>query len=208
LRGEADIRLPDFLRLLDYCSRRLLDFLALWVDVADLPSAAEAWQRQTLARRAAYERPWSHAVLRCLELEQGPRSRHPEAIADKLGIEVREVELCLELLQESGQIRRKGKRWITDPSQAVELSADRERARQLAAWWVAVAAERAKDQPGMFAYNLCSVSSDDLQRIAQLQRDCLRQIRAVVARSKPAERVALINVQVLGLDGKQRTSGA
>jgi hypothetical protein len=205
LRGEADIRLPDFLRVLEYCSRRLLDFLALWVDVERLPSAAEAWQRQALARRAAYERPWSHAVLRCLELFEGKRSPKPAAIAEKLGIDVGEVEECLRLLQDSRQIRRRGARWVLDPTQAVELGADREAARGLAAWWVEVAADRAVRQQGMFAYNLCSVSSRDLQRIAELQRDCLRQVRSIVAQSQPVERVALIGVQVFGLDGRAAT---
>jgi hypothetical protein len=203
LHAEADIRVSDFLRVLDYCSRRLLDFLSLWVDVSQLPSAADAWKQQSLARRAAYERPWSHAVLRCLELcGQTKKAQHPDAIAARLGIERDEVERCLTLLAESRQIRWNGRRWVTDPTRAIELSADRDAARKLAAWWLSVAAERAGGQQGMFAYNLCSVSSQDLQRIAELQRDCLRRIRAIVARSEPAERVALICVQVFGLDGK------
>jgi hypothetical protein len=57
-------------------------------------------------------------------------------------------------------------------------------------------------EQGMFAYNLCSVSAADLQRIAELERDCLRQVRAIVASSTPAERVALIAVQVFGFDGR------
>lgn len=203
LRAEADMRLTDFLRVIDYCSRRLLDFIALWVDVGRLPCAASAWHKQELARHAAYERPWSHAVLRYLELATvGPKAHRPAAIASCLGIEATEVERCLLLLEQSGQIRRKGTRWVTDHAESIELSSDRQAARKLAAWWVSVAAERAQQQGGMFAYNLCSVAAEDLQRIAQLQRDCLRQIRAIVAESKPAQRVALICVQVFGLDGK------
>lgn len=206
LHAEADIRLSDFLRVLETCSRRVLDFLALWVDVAKLPAAAPGWRRQVLARRAAYERPWSHAVLRCLELfateTTAPSS---EDLAKRLGVEPDEVDDCLNLLEQSGQIRREKARWVFDPSQAIELGADREAAQKLAAWWVGIAADRAREHTGMFAYNLCAVSSDDLQRIAALQRDCLRQIRAIVAQSRPAERVALIAVQVLGLDGKPKT---
>lgn len=205
LRAEADIRLSDFLSVLDHCSRRLLDFLALWIDPNQLPTASAAWRRQQSSRRAAYERPWSHAVLRCLELdlEQGSTELRelPGLIARRLGIDPEEVEQCLVLLEQSQQIRQEGQRWIVDATRAVELSADREAAQKLAAWWVAVAAERATQRRGMFAYNLCSVSSADLQRIAELQRDTLRQIRNIVAQSKPAERVALISVQVLGLDG-------
>ncbi len=204
LRAEADMRLSDFLRVLDYCSRRMLDFLALWVDVTELPSIAGAWQRQALARRTAYERPWSHAVLRCLELSDARKGTLTAAtIAQRLGVERAEVEGCLTLLEQSGQIRRRGKRWITDPSQSVDLSADREAARELASWWLGVAVQRSRGRRGMFAYNLCSVSGRDLQRIADLQRDCLRRIRAIVAESKPAERVALIGAQVFGLDAER-----
>lgn len=203
LRAEADIRLPDFLRVLDYCSRRLLDFVALWVDPAGLPSALEPWRRQELARRAAYERPWSHAVLRSLELSQRDYNE-PQAsrIAQQLGIELDEVEACLDLLRQGRQIRRVRGRWVPDHTQAVDLSVDRDAARRLAAWWVDVAAQRARRQRGMFAYNLCSVSAKDLQRIAELERDCLRQVRTIVANSTPAERVALIAVQVFGFDGQ------
>jgi AcrR family transcriptional regulator len=210
LQGAADIRLADFLRVLETCSRRALDFLALWVDVEQLPAAADSWRRQSLARRAAYERPWSHAVLRCLELFNGEDSAPSAAmLAESLGIDEGEVKDCLSLLEQSGQILREKARWVFDPSHAVELGADRQAAQQLAAWWVSVAAERARQQPGMFAYNLCAVSAEDLKRIAALERDCLRQVRAIVAHSKPAERVALIAVQVLGLDGKvAREAGA
>jgi hypothetical protein len=206
LHAEADIRLSDFLRVLETCSRRLLDFLALWVDVAMLPAAAPAWRRQLLARRAAYERPWSHAVLHCLELfATEPNAPSSEDLARRLGVGVAEVDDCLNLLEQSGQIRREKSRWVFDPSQAIDLGADRDAAQKLAAWWVGIAADRARERAGMFAYNLCAVSSDDLQRIAALQRDFLRQIRAIVAQSKPAERVALIAVQVLGLDGGAKT---
>jgi transcriptional regulator with XRE-family HTH domain len=206
LRAEADIRLPDFLRVLDFCSRRLLDFVALWVDPTELPTAREPWRRQELARRAAYERPWSHAVLRALELTHDDRGE-PQAIriGRQLGIEVGEVEACLKLLHQGGQIRKVRGRFTPDHAQAVDLSSDREAARRLAAWWVEVAAQRARRQQGMFAYNLCSVSEGDLQRIAELERDYLRQVRAIVANSTPAERVALIAVQVFGFDGKAWT---
>ena len=69
LSGEAEPRLPDFLEAIEVTSLRLLDFIAAFVDPALLPCMRAAWHRLQEARRAAYEMPWSHAVLRVLELE-------------------------------------------------------------------------------------------------------------------------------------------
>ena len=41
LRGESEPRVPDFLRVIDVASHRMLDFVALLADPASLPSAAE-----------------------------------------------------------------------------------------------------------------------------------------------------------------------
>lgn len=203
LGAEADIRLPDLLRVIDFCTHRLLDFLALWVDPGTLPCVAEAWRELHLARRAAYERPWSHAVLRCLELEayRNSSAHDPRFIAEQLGITLDEVQACLELLQQSQQIAWTGSHYRGQEESAVALSADPAAARAQAAWWLSVATQRAASQRGMFAYNLCCVSAADLQRIAELQRDYLRQVRAIVAASTPGQRVALIGVQVMGFDG-------
>ncbi len=205
LKCKADIKLPDLLRVLDYCTNRLPDFVALWADPAQVPSLAERWTELELARRAAYERPWSNAVLHCLELEDYQRSpKHQEGqIAAYLGISTQEERACLELLERSDQITWTGTHWRGNESRAVSLSADRAAARAQAAWWVRVAAERAATHRGMFAYNLCCVSGADLQRIAELQRECLRQIRGVIANSTPGERVALVNVQVMAFDAPE-----
>ena len=49
-------------------SLRLIDFIVAFTEPTKLPSLALAWQRRTAARDAAFERPWSHAVLHALEL--------------------------------------------------------------------------------------------------------------------------------------------
>src|SRR5688572_15417478 len=61
LKGEAEPRLPDFLELIEVSSLRLLDFVAQLVNPERVPCLGERWTRLTLARRAAYDRPWSHA---------------------------------------------------------------------------------------------------------------------------------------------------
>ncbi|HEY6078062.1 MAG TPA: DUF4423 domain-containing protein, partial [Polyangiaceae bacterium] len=78
LKGDADPRLPDFLRLVECASLRLLDVLACFIDPGTLPAAAKLWRELEAARRAAYERPWSHAVLRVIELPEYRKLRAHE----------------------------------------------------------------------------------------------------------------------------------
>jgi hypothetical protein len=201
--GDAEPRLHEFLELVDCCSRRLVDFLAAFVDPNLLPSAKDAWRVQTLARKAAYQSPWSHAVLRVLETrDYKTLPTHSSGwIARRLGISEAEEQECLQLLSESRQISMLDLHWQPVEQRAIDLRAGNAAAKSLAAWWVRVAAERAQAQPGMFAYNVCGVSRPDLDRIQALQVDFLKQVRAIVAESEPVEQVALVAVQIFALDG-------
>ncbi len=200
--GEAEPRLHEFLQVLDACSRRVIDFVATLADPATLPTAEESWRVQSLARQAAYQSPWSHAVLRTLETEAYTSlPKHvPGWIAERLGIALEDEQQCLELLSQSRQIRMKEERWVPLEQGALDLRASHDAAKALSAWWVQVAAERARSSPGMFAYNVCSIAHRDLDRIQALQVDFLKQVRAIVSESEPVERVALIAVQIFGLD--------
>jgi hypothetical protein len=53
LRAGAEPALPEFLTLIEFTSRRLLDFVASFTDPALLPSAREAWRLLQGAREAA-----------------------------------------------------------------------------------------------------------------------------------------------------------
>src|SRR5690606_1081266 len=70
LRAKADPTLPECLTLVELTSRRVLDFIAAFTDPEQLPSARAAWRSLQGARQAAYDEPWSHAVLRALELDE------------------------------------------------------------------------------------------------------------------------------------------
>lgn len=204
--GEAEPRLHEYLAVLDACSRRIVDFLAAFTDPEQLPSARDAYLVQTLARQAAYERPWSHAVMRALETAdyQALPEHEPGWIARRLGITDEEEEQCLELLRRSRQVQRKARRYHPATQEALDLRAGHAAARALSAWWVSVAAERAKEAPGMFAYNVCGLSRRDLDRIQALQIDYMKQVRAIVAESNPVETVALVATQVFALDEETR----
>lgn len=203
--GEAEPRLHEYLAVLDTCSRRIVDFLAAFVDPATLPSAKEAYIVQTLARQAAYERPWSHAVMRVLETEdyRALPAHQPGWIARRLGISLAEESESLELLSRSRQIQLLEGRYQPVVQTAIDLRAGHAAARALSAWWVSVAAERAKEAEGMFAYNVCGLSRRDLDRIQALQVDYMKQVRAIVAESTPVEQVALVATQIFALDGER-----
>lgn len=211
LRGEAEPRLPDFLELIEVASLRLLDFVASLVDPLLVPSLAERWQELQAARRAAYQRPWSHAVLRALELRQyrALPAHEPGWLGRMLGLGLAEEEACLELLESTEQIERRDGKWHVRRVLTVDTRKDPEAARYLKAWWARVGNERFLAQAdGVFSYNLFGVSNADLERLQALQRAYFRELRSIVAQSEPVENVAVVNLQLFSLLVDAEEAGA
>jgi hypothetical protein len=205
LRGEAEPRLPDFLQLIEVSSLRLLDFVAALVEPTQVPSLAGRWEELQIARRAAYERPWSHAILRALELTQYQRSSQHEAgwLARTLGLDLEEERACLELLARTGQIELRDGKWAVRRALTIDTRRDPDATRQLKAWWARVGHERLMAEAGgVFSYNLFGVSNADLERIEVLQRAYFRELRTIVAGSQPVENVAVVNLQLFSLLGR------
>jgi DNA-binding phage protein len=203
LRAESEPRVPDFLRVIDVASHRMLDFVALLVDPATLPSAAEPWRRLEASRRAAYELPLSQVVLRALELsDYRALKRHvPGWISQRLGIP-REIEdQSLRLLEQGGHVRRHSGRYEPVAADVVDLRRDAERAWHSRAVWTDLARERLLARsPGSYAYNVFGVSAHDLERIRELQARHFRELRDLIARSQPVERVVLSIQHLIPLD--------
>ena len=202
LKGQAEPRLPDFLRLVECASLRLLDFLACFVDPSTLRSVAANWRALENARRAAHDMPWSQAVLRVIELEAYralPRHR-PGFIADWLQISREEEARCVSLLLDAGQIKKTRGRLVPGATLTVDTRRDAGRSRQAKAWWAEVALDRLRaGAEGTFSYNLFSVSRSDLARIEELHRSFFRELRRIVAASEPSECIALANVHLFEL---------
>jgi hypothetical protein len=202
LQGTTEPKLPDFLAFVEHSTLRLLDFLSVLVDVETLPSVRGQWHELTLARQLAYDVPWSHAVLRALELAAyRSLQRHvPGWIASRLGIPEQEERRCLELLERAGQIYRERGRLRVAATRTVDTRGDPARSRELRAFWARIGTERfATGADGEFAFNLFGVASADLERIRQLQRAYFSELRSIVARSEPTEHVVLTNLQLLTL---------
>jgi hypothetical protein len=203
LRGEAEPRLPDFLLLVESASMRLLDFLDSFTSVAEMPSVAKRWAELEAARRAAYDMPWTQAILRALELSQYRELPHhvPGWIAARLGISPEEEQRCLRLLSRSGHISYRANRWQLRESWLVDTRRDPEAERRVKRWWTEVAIERlSRADNGIFSYNVFAVSEPDLARINDLYRAYFRQIRSIIAQSQPSERVVLASLQMVPLD--------
>jgi len=203
LSGDAEPRLPDFLRLIEASSLRLLDFLEQLVDPRLLPSAKAPWEKLTAARRLAYEEPWSQAVLRALELSSyAALPKHEDGwIARRIGISPDEESLSLRRLSESGQIVWRDQRWHIENVMALDTRRDPDAARRLRAWWLRRGAARIEAGDRGLMYNLLGVSAADLERLRELQKAYLTEVRAIVARSEPVEHVVLAADLLLDLHG-------
>lgn len=201
LKGSAEPRLPEFFMLIEACSLRLLDFLEQFVDPNQMPSIAAQWQELQIARRVAYDAPWTQAVLRALEMSAYHELPRHELgwIARQVGISRDEEVECLKLLARSGQIRWEDERWVLHEVLALDTRTDPKAAQQLKAWWAQVGAERVAAGTTGFMYNLFGVSRADLQRLRDLQKAYFTEVRTIVAQSEPVECVALATVQLLDL---------
>lgn len=200
VHGEAAPRLPDFLRLIDGMTLRLLDFVAAFVDPQGLPSVRKAWLKLESSRRAAYDVPWTHAVLRALELDAyAALPRHQRGwIAGRLSITQEEETRCLRLLAHTGQIKRRKGRWAVTEINAVDTRRDPEAAARLRSFWAQVGLERAASDPSaVLSFNLGTLADGDLERVRELHRRYFSELRTIIAESKTGDHVLLANVQLV-----------
>jgi hypothetical protein len=205
LQQKTQPKLPEFLGVVEAASRRVLDFVAELCDPALLPASAELWQQLTRARELAYTSPWSHAVLRALELDDHRALTGKAAVrflAKTLGVHPELVEDGLQRLCAVGQVRERRGRYEPNRVMSIDTSHDAARARGLKIAWAEVAVQRMREgAAGNFGYSVFAVSREDLGRVRDLHLEYVRAMQALVAASKPNECVALYCSQLLDLSG-------
>jgi transcriptional regulator with XRE-family HTH domain len=202
LSGSSEPKLPDFLRLVDVMSRRLPDLIASLEDPSRLPSIRRSWEQLQLARRAGYELPWSHAVLRALELRGMPQGLAVQRawIAQRLCLTQEQVSEALAVLEATSQVRRTARGYRLLDVMAIDTGQDPERARALKVAWLETALQRLKaNTPGRFGYSVFAVSKADLLKLHGLHLQYVRAMQEVIARSDPSECVGLYCSQLLDL---------
>ena len=203
LSGDGEPRLPELLRLVQAASHRLLEFVAIFAPPEQLAATRAAWQGLELQRKLAYELPMSHAVLRVLELNgyRALKTHRAGFIAALLGISLDEERSYLSALARAGQIKKQRGLWSVSRVLTVDTRRDEAANQRLKNYWGRLGAERTLDQrDGLFCYNLFSVSEVDYQRLREMQLAYFEELRAVVARSEPCERVIVTNLQLFALD--------
>ena len=180
------------------------DFLATLMDPGSLPSVADAWRALEEHRRVAAETPWTQAVLRAMELEsyQALPSHREGWVARRIGISRRLEERAIEALAGSGQIEEDEGRYRLATEATLDTSRSPDAGARIRAWSAAVGLERMQEKvPGVFSYNVFTVSREDLVRLRDLHLAYFRRLWAIVGDSHPADRVAVANVQLFALDG-------
>lgn len=199
LKGERRPRLPDFLRLVEAASGRLVDLVALMVDIDEVPSMREGWLVQQSSRQLLVQRPWSAAVLMLIEANADAEDAHTAAgLAAALGIDEQDAAACVAGLIRAGAVERVGDRLrLSGGSLTVDTP---EGMRALKAHWTRVAHDRiGQSDEDVYSHNVFGVSEADLARIRALQSAFYREVRAIIAASEPTEVVALLNVQSVTL---------
>lgn len=202
LSGLTQPSLPEFLCFVEVASRRLVDFVTLCADPARLPSIASRWRALGAARAAAYQRPWSHAVLRALEIEPQPQTAPAQLawLAARLGVDATTIQAGLEALRAAGQVSKRRGHFVIGDQLAINTSQDRELARKVKVAWTRTALERLeRGSAGNFGYSLFAISRRDVRRLRDLHLEYVRAMQDLIARSRPSECVVLYCSQLLDL---------
>lgn len=203
LSGATEPKLPDFFRLFEASSTRLIDLMTVLASDEYMPTVAEKARLAELRREGARLKPWTQAVLRALELEayMEMEAHQPGWISSRLGISVAEEADCLAFLQETDQIWWTGTHYC-GRTIAVDTRGRPEIGKSLKSHWASEGMRRiVGGAPGQFSYVVFSVSDADFERIRELHLRYFNTLRGIIATSAPNERVAVANVQLFGLEG-------
>ncbi|MEY2935372.1 MAG: Family ership [Pseudomonadota bacterium] len=206
LRGATEPRVPELLALVDASTHRLVEFVACFVDTERLEALRQLSRDLAAQRRMAYDLPWSHAVLRALELDAYRRlpAHEPGFIARAIGIELEAEQALLAELSGARLIRKLRGKWVLSRVLTVDTRNDPERDRRLKEHWGEVALARLRGGPrpteAFHSYNLAGVSHADFAKIRALHVEYFERVRSIIAESRLAERVVLTRQELIPLD--------
>jgi transcriptional regulator with XRE-family HTH domain len=206
LRGATEPRVPELLALVDSFTHRLVEFVGLFVAPDQVEALRELSRDLAAQRRMAYELPWSHAVLRALELDGYRRqpTHVPGFVARAIGIDLETERVLLDELRAARLIRRQRGKWVVGRVLTVDTRAEPIRERRLKTHWAEVALERQRRAPqpseAFHSYNLAAVSREDLAKLRELHLEYFERVRRIIAESRLAERVVLLRQELIPLD--------
>lgn len=203
--GKTEPRLPDFLALVQLGTQRLLQFAALFADISQLASTRQWHEHFARQQRLAYELPLSHAVLRALELTgyRNLKQHSSTYLAGALGLSEAQVDRYLQELEAAGQAVRGESHYEVAEILTIDTREDPAKNRALKTFWAKEALERfastRTDEATLFSFNLFAVSEAGFKRIRELHLTYYDQLRTIIEQSESADRVVLMNLQLLPL---------
>lgn len=197
LRGDAAGRLPEVLALVEGATGRVVDLIALLVDVDRVPALRDRVASRQATIRWATEHRWGPAVLAVLDTlpEGSSRAEAVHWLTDRLPVDADHAERELDAAIAAGAVRDDGVIALERRESLVPPQLERD-LRAIRHHWATVVADRALD-PGpddLVSFNAFSVAREDLARIQELQRGFFREVRSIVAASAPSEEAALLLV--------------
>lgn len=205
VQGKTEPRLPELLELVQVTTQRLLPFVGCFWDPGELDATREAWRDLEAQARLAYDEPFSHAILRALELDgyqRLPRHRD-EFLAEQLGMSEEEVRQKLRALEQAGQIAWRGCRYELARVMTVDTRRDPEANKKLKLHWGRVSLERLRGdcfhERALFSYNLFAVPQSTFEQIRKLHLEYYEAVRALVDEAEGADQVVLLNAHLLPL---------
>ncbi|HTN88561.1 MAG TPA: DUF4423 domain-containing protein, partial [Sorangium sp.] len=93
--------------------------------------------------------------------------------------------------------------WSVAPIRTVDTRPDPDAEHRLKRFWAGVGLERlSRKAEGRFSFNVFTVSAADLAKLSELHVSYFQNMRAVIAESRPPERVVVVNMQLFPLDGE------
>lgn len=205
-QGHTEPKVDQMLHLVQLTTQRLLDFIEQFVPLSDIPALARSSEDLRRQRLLAYEMPWAHAVLRCLEIEEYRRlPRHqPGFVAERLGLSVEQEEAALVALSSAKQIRKSRGLWRPTRVLSVDTSVLRAADVELKRYWAELGSqrvsERALEKGALFSYNVFTISEEGYQQIRRAHLEYYDRLRAIVAEHQQPTRVVLANVHLIPLD--------
>lgn len=202
LSGKTEPKLPDFFRVFEASSTRVIDLVSVLASSQDIPMVSEQVRLAELRRTGAFQLPWTQGILRALELADYASlpAHEPGWVGRKLGIAMDEEARCLSFLMETGQITWNGTHY-RGSTVAVDTRGRPDIGQRLKAHWSREAAARVDaGAPGQFSYVVFSSSRADFERIRELHLRYFNTLRGIISDSSPNEVVAVANVQLFGLE--------
>ena len=204
LSGATQARLPIFLQLLDALTGRVDEYIGAWVNLERAPHLRDRLAVLSAWRELAYEHPITEAITATLESAAYEAQPMPADswLGTQLGIAPAELEPALQAMSRAGVVQLVGGRWVPLEGRSVDTRGDAARFSAVKKYWAGIAADRVERDGAKAAYVVFCCSKQATDAVEHLYRRTWTEARAILREDLGNERVVLINVNWVPLDGQ------